>query len=456
MTRDKDSAAAALTAAAEMGARYLDGIAARPVAPDADALAGLAALDGSLPDKGMTAAEVLALLDRAASPATMASAGPRYFGFVIGGSVPASLGAAVLSAAWDQNAGLAAMSPAAAAIEDVAARWVLELLGFPEDCGVGFTTGATMANLTALAAARHSELAAGGWDVNERGLFGAPEITVFVGEEVHASLLKALALLGLGRSRVKHLPVDGQGRIKATNLPRIDGPTIVCLQAGNVNTGASDPFLPLTEWGRAGEAWIHVDGAFGLWALAARDRAPLVAGIEYADSWATDAHKWLNVPYDSGLAIVRDRAALHAAMNSTAAYLAAGEGRDGLAYSPEMSRRARGIEVWAAIRAMGRQGIADLVSRCCRLAIRFADGLRAAGFEVLNDVVLNQVLVSFGDDARTQRVVAAVQRDGTAWCGGTVWQGRAAMRISVSSWATTEADVDRSLAAIVRLAAATN
>jgi glutamate/tyrosine decarboxylase-like PLP-dependent enzyme len=456
MERDKDGAAAALIKAAEMGGRYLDGLGDRRVAPDAEMLAGLSGLDEPLPESGTPAGEVLALLDRAASPATMASAGPRYFGFVIGGVVPASLGAAVLSAAWDQNAGLAAMSPAAAAIEDVAARWVLELLGLPADCGVGFTTGATMANLTALAAARHSELAAAGWDVDERGLFGAPEIRVYVGEEVHASLLKALALLGLGRSRVERLPVDGEGRIRPTGLPKIEGPAIVCLQAGNVNTGASDPFLPLTEWAREGEAWCHVDGAFGLWALAARDRAPLVAGVEYADSWATDAHKWLNVPYDSGFAIVRDRAALHNAMNSTAAYLVAGQGRDGLAYSPEMSRRARGVEVWAAIRSLGRAGVADLVSRCCRLAARFAEGLKAAGFEVLNEVVLNQVLVSFGDDGRTQRVIAAVQREGTAWCGGTVWQGRAAMRISVSSWATTEADVDRSLAAIVKVAAAVN
>ncbi|MBN8995267.1 MAG: aspartate aminotransferase family protein [Rhizobiales bacterium] len=455
MGREKD-AAAALAAAAGMAGRYLEGIGERRVAPDAAALAGLVALDTPLPDRGMPATEVLALLDRAASPATMASAGPRYFGFVIGGAVPASLGAAVLSAAWDQNAGLAAMSPAAAAIEEIAARWILDLLGFPTDSGVGFTTGATMANLTALAAARHSELAAAGWDVNERGLFGAPEITVFVGEEVHASLLKALALLGLGRSRVRHLPVDGQGRIRATGLPRIEGPTILCLQAGNVNTGASDPFLPLTEWGREGEAWIHVDGAFGLWALAARGYARRLAGIEYADSWATDAHKWLNVPYDSGFAIVRDRASLHAAMNSTAAYLAAGEGRDGLAYAPEMSRRARGIEVWAAIREMGREGVADLVARCCSLAVRFAEGLAAAGCEVLNDVVLNQVLVAFGDDERTRRVIAAVQRDGTAWCGGTVWQGRAAMRISVSSWATTEEDVDLSLAAILKAALSAN
>lgn len=455
MSRDKD-AAAALMAAAAMGARYLEGLGERRVAPYAAAIAGLAALDTPLPDRGLPATEVLALLDQAASPATVASAGPRYFGFVIGGSVPASLGAAVLAAAWDQNAALAAMSPAAAAIEDIAARWILDLLGLPTECGVGFTTGATMANLTALAAARHAELAAAGWDVNERGLFGAPEITVFVGEEVHASLLKALALLGLGRARVRHLPVDGQGRIRATALPKIDGPTIICLQAGNVNTGASDPFLPLTEWGRAGEAWIHVDGAFGLWALATRDYAAELAGIDYADSWATDAHKWLNVPYDSGFAIVRDRASLHAAMNSTAAYLAAGEGRDGLAYAPEMSRRARGIEVWAAIREMGRDGVADLVARCCRLATRFATGLAAAGWEVLNEVVLNQVLVAFGDDDRTRRVIAAVQRDGTAWCGGTVWQGRAAMRISVSSWATTEADVDRSLAAILKAAATAN
>jgi glutamate/tyrosine decarboxylase-like PLP-dependent enzyme len=453
---ERSPAAAALEAAATLGARYLDALPGRRVAPDASMLAALESLGGPVPERPAPPEDVLRLLDGAASPATVASAGPRYFGFVTGGSVPAALGANVLAAAWDQNAALEVMSPAAARLEETAGRWVLDLLRLPADAAVGFTSGATMGNFTALAAARQAVLAKAGWDVGERGLFGAPEITVVVGDEVHASALKALGLLGLGRSRVVRVPTDGQGRMRPDAFPDIAGPAIVCLQAGNVNTGAFDPFVPICEMAHAAGAWIHVDGAFGLWALAASARAHLAAGANIADSWATDAHKWLNVPYDSGLVIVRHRQALHAAMAATAAYLPEGEARDGMSFAPEMSRRARGVEVWAAIRSLGREGIADLVERCCRLAAAFAAGLSAAGFEILNDVVLNQVLVAFGDADRTRRVIAAVQRDGTCWCGGTTWHGRAAMRISVSSWATTDADIETSLAAIVRIARTVN
>jgi glutamate/tyrosine decarboxylase-like PLP-dependent enzyme len=304
-----------------------------------------------------------------------------------------------------------------------------------------------------LAAARHAQLERVGWNVEEQGLFGAPPITVIVGEEAHASLYKALGMLGLGRNRVVKVPADGQGRMRADAFPRISGPTIVCLQAGNVNTGVFDPaseICPLTHEARA---WVHVDGAFGLWAVAAPARAHLMAGFDQADSWATDAHKWLNVPYDSGLAFVRYPEMLRAAMTVSAAYLIEGESREPSHYTPESSRRARGVEVWAALRSLGRAGLADLIEHNCRFATRFAEGLRAAGYQVLNEVVINQVLVSFGEADLTRRVIAAIQDDGTCWCGGTVWQGHAAMRISVSSWATTEDDVERSLEAMLRIAA---
>jgi glutamate/tyrosine decarboxylase-like PLP-dependent enzyme len=309
-----------------------------------------------------------------------------------------------------------------------------------------------MANLAALAAARHAVLERAGWNVEEQGLAGAPSVSVVVGDEVHVSVLKALSLLGFGRARLLRVPVDGQGRMRADHLPALDGPAILCAQAGNVNTGACDPLRAICERAHASGAWVHVDGAFGLWALASPAHAPLADGAELADSWATDAHKWLNVPYDCGVAIVREPGALRLAMASSAAYLAAGDLRDGAAFVPELSRRARGVEVWAALRSLGRRGVAELVERCCRLARRVAAGARAAGHEVLNDVVLNQVLVSFGDAERTQRIIQAVQRDGTCWCGGTVWQGRAALRFSVSSWATRDADIDRSLRAIDRIA----
>ncbi len=444
--------AALLADAARRAAAYLDAVADRHVAPSPEAVAALSALDVPLPDGPADPAAVLDELDRRVSPATMAMAGPRFFGFVIGGALPSTVAANVLATAWDQNCAKWAVTPGTAAIEKAALRWVLEALGLPREAAGGFVTGATVANFTALAAARHALLARDGWDVEAQGLFGAPPLTVVVGAEVHVSVRKALAMLGLGRDRVETVAVDGQGRLLGRALPPLGPRTIVCLQAGNVNTGAFDPAPEVIARAREAGAWVHVDGAFGLWAAAAPRRAHLAAGLADADSWATDAHKWLNVPYDSGLALVRDATALGAAMGITAAYLPEPGVRDPADSTPELSRRARGVEVWAALRTLGRSGLADLVERSCRHAARFAAGLAAAGHAVLNEVVLNQVLVSFGDDERTRRVIAALQAEGTCWCGGTVWQGRTAMRISVSSWATTDDDVARSLAAMLRVA----
>ncbi|HEX5612870.1 MAG TPA: aminotransferase class V-fold PLP-dependent enzyme [Burkholderiales bacterium] len=441
--------------AAERSLRYLESLDSRPVAPRPEAVAALKAFDIPLPERGAGDEATLRLLDEVGTPATMAMAGPRFFGFVIGGSLPVTLAANWLAGAWDQNTGLYRVTPGTAHIEQVALRWLLELLRLPRECGGAFVTGATVANLCALAAARHAVLARAGWDVEARGLFGAPEVTVIVSEENHPSVMKSLGVLGLGRNRVLKAKVDRQGRILPDQLPELHGPTILCTQAGNVNTGACDPVAEICRRAKPAGAWVHVDGAFGLWAAAAPARAALVAGIEAADSWATDAHKWLNVPYDSGLAFVRDAHALQAAMAITAEYLPTqSEGRNPSDFTPELSRRARGVEIWSALHALGRAGVAEMIERNCALARHFADRLAAAGFEILNDVVLNQVLVAFGDARQTARVIDAVQADGTCWAGITVWQGRTAMRISVSCWSTTDADVDRSVEAMVRIARA--
>jgi glutamate/tyrosine decarboxylase-like PLP-dependent enzyme len=432
---------------------YLDGLDARPVAPDIDAVARLVALDTPLPTQAGDPADTLRTLDELGSPATIASAGPRFFGFVIGGSLPVALAADWLAGAWDQNSALHRVTPGTAVLEQVALRWLLDVLGLPAGCGGAFVTGATTANLCALAAARHAVLAQAGWDVEAQGLIGAPPVTIAIGEEAHPSVTKSLGILGLGRKRVIRVPVDGQGRMIAAQLPRLAGPTIICVQAGNVNTGAFDPIAEVCDRAREAGAWVHVDGAFGLWAAAAPSRAHLAQGIAGADSWATDAHKWLNVPYDSGLAFVRDAHALQAAMAITAEYLPTESAhRNPGDFTPELSRRARGVEVWAVLHALGRAGVAELIERNCAQARRFADKLSAAGFEILNEVVLNQVLVSFGTAEHTLRVIKLIQQEGTCWAGPTVWQDRTAMRISVSSWATTDADVDRSVEAIVRVA----
>ena len=444
---------ALLRNAATRASRYLQNLPERRVSPSLSALDGLRRLSVPLQDHPLSPEEVLEELDTIGSPATVASAGGRFFGFVIGGSLPAALAANILAAAWDQNAGLETTSPVAADLEKVCRGWILRLFGLPAEAEVGFVTGATMANFAGLAAARHALLQAQGWDVEARGLFGAPPFTVIVGDEVHVSLLKALGMLGLGRGRVVRVPVDGQGRMIPARIPRIEGPTVVCLQAGNVNTGAFDPAEEIVAALQGSGAWIHVDGAFGLWAAASASRRHLARGVEQADSLATDAHKWLNVPYDSGLVLVRDGRHLNAAMSSSAAYLIEGETRDPHLFVPEMSRRARAIEIWAALRSLGRDGLAGMIDRSCDQARRFADALTAAGHAVLNEVVLNQVLVSFGSPEVTRQVIARVQEEGTCWCGGTVWQGKTAMRISVSSWATTDDDVARSIDAILQCAA---
>ena len=451
--RAKAGDAALLRDAAGRGIRYLEGLDARGVAPAPAAVAGLARFDEPLPEGPSDPAAVLRLLDEVGSPATVAIAGGRFFGFVIGGALPVTVAANWLASAWDQNTGLWNVTPATAVLEEVALSWMIDLFGLPQATGGAFVTGATVANFTALAAARHAVLARAGWDVEAQGLFGAPKVTVVVGAEAHPTLIKALGLLGLGRRRVLTVPTDGQGRMRADALPAIAGPAIVCAQAGNVNTGATDPLEAMVTYARAAQAWLHVDAAFGLWAAAAPSRAPQVAGIARADSWATDAHKWLNVPYDCGLAFVRDAHALRAAMAITAEYLPTETPRRNPSdHTPELSRRARGVEVWAALKTLGQTGVAELVERTCRHARRFAAGLTSAGYRVLNEVALNQVLVSFGDAAATERVIAGIQSDGTCWCGGTVWQGQTAMRISVSCWATTDEDVEKSLAAMIRIA----
>jgi glutamate/tyrosine decarboxylase-like PLP-dependent enzyme len=442
-----------LADAARRAIRYLETLDSRPVAPSPAAVAGLKAFEEALPAGPGDPADTLRLLDEAGSPATMAMAGRRFFGFVIGGSLPVALGANWMAGAWDQNAVLYRPTPGVAFIEQVALRWLLDVLRLPPTAAGGFVTSATTANLCALAAARHSLLGTIGWNVEARGLFGAPEITVLAGAEVHPSATKALGILGLGRSRFVTVPVDGMGRMRADCIPAFSGPTLICTQAGNVNTGAFDPIGEIVRRTRPLGAWVHVDGAFGLWAAASPALARLAEGMELADSWATDAHKWLNVPYDCGLVFVREPAALRAAMAMTADYLPTEtEQRNPSDFTPELSRRARGVEVWAVLRTLGRAGLAEMFERNCAQARRFAEKLAAAGFEILNEVELNQVLVAFGDAERTRRVIEGLQAEGTCWCGVTVWQGRTAMRISACSWATTLADVDRSVEAMIRVA----
>ena len=443
-----------LTDAMQRSVTYLEGLDARGVAPPANAAAALSALDVPLPDGPTDPREVLRELDQLVSPATMAMAGGRFFGFVIGGSLPVALAADWLASAWDQNTGLYKTTPGTAHLEQVALRWLLEALDLPRGAAGAFVTGTTVAHITALAAARHVVLERVGWNVEADGLFGAPPVTVIVGEEAHPTLHKALGVVGFGRTRVHRVPVDGEGRMRADKLPAISGPTILCVQVGNVNTGACDPVREICEATRGSGAWVHVDGAFGLWARAARSRAHLVDGLELADSWATDGHKWLNVPYDSGIAIVRDGNALRAAMAVTAEYLPTDSAfRNPSDYTPELSRRGRGVDVWAAMRALGRSGIEEMIERNCRQARMFAEELGKLGFAILNDVVLNQTLVSFGEPDFTRRVIAAIQEEGTMWAGETVWQGKTAMRISVCSWATTDDDVRKSVNAIRRVVA---
>lgn len=440
-------------------ADWFQSLESRPVRATTTADELRQALGGPLPEDGCGAGEVTELLAKFGMTGTVASAGPRYFGFVVGGSLPAAVAADWLVSAWDQNAGIFALSPLASVVEQIAGSWLKELAGLPPSMTFGFVTGGHMANFTGLAAARHRVLRNAGWDVESNGLFGAPPIDVVVSEEAHYTISTALRLLGLGSERVRRIATDHQGRMRADELAAFvrvgKGPCIISAQAGNVNSGAFDPLTEIAEIAQERHAWLHVDGAFGLWAAASGAHAGLVRGIERADSVASDAHKWLNVPYDCGLVFCADAVAHSSAMSVTAAYIVATGGeRDAHNFVPEESRRARGLPVFAALRSIGRHGFRELIERNCRQARRFASALGDAGFEVLNDVQLNQVLVSFGTPDQTLRTIAAIQEDGTCWCGGTTWKGMTAMRISVANWSTTDEDVERSIDAIVRVARA--
>ncbi|HET8599125.1 MAG TPA: aminotransferase class V-fold PLP-dependent enzyme [Segeticoccus sp.] len=458
MTDDSDLHAL-LARAAAAAADFRTGLAERPVRPDVDLDAARVAFAGPLSRQPVPASQVLEELLTAAEPALVASAGPRFFGFVTGGALPAATAADMLAAGWDQCAYTSVLSPAAAAAEEAAGTWIKELLGLPLSASVGFVTGAQGANTVGLAAGRHHILGHRGWDVERDGLTGAPAVRVVAGAERHATIDRSLRLLGLGTAALTPVAARPDGAIDVAALAGVlqadsDRPTIVCLQVGNVNTGACDDLTAAVELAHQHDAWVHVDGAFGLWAAANPATAHLVAGLERADSWGCDGHKWLNVPYDSAFAICSRPKAHAAAVAYTASYLIGSGGavpRLG-DLTLESSRRARGFAVWAALRELGRDGVAALVDRCCRLARRMAEGLAAGGADIVNDVVLNQVLVGFDDDAHTDRVIAAVQADGTCWLGGTTWRGRRLMRVSVSNWSTTEEDADRSVAAILRLA----
>ena len=445
---------------AGLALEFLEGLPGRRVGPRAGVEELRAALGGPLPERGEVPLDVVERLAREADPGLVAMAGPRYFGFVIGGHLPATLAADWLTSAWDQNATLYVTSPANSVAEEVAAAWLLDLLGLPAGASLGYVTGGQMANFTCLAAARHAVLRRAGWDVEADGLYGAPETDVVVSQDAHVTVLVALQMLGLGRQRVKRVATDDQGRMRPDSLREVlqgcEGPLIVCAAAGNVNTGSFDALEEIVPVVHERGGWVHVDGAFGLWAAASPGLRHLVRGAGEADSWAVDAHKWLNVPYDCGLAVTAHPDAHRASMNAAAAYVqpSGGAVRDPFDFTPEFSRRARGFTVWAALRSLGRSGVAELVERCCALARRMADRLRGElGVEILNDVVLNQVLVRFhGSDERTREVIRKVQEDGTCWLGGTTWHGMAAMRISISNWSTTAADIDASAEAILRQA----
>lgn len=437
-----DSTRRLLAEAARRGADYLERLDERPVFPrDADVERLRVALAGDLPAVPTPEDDILRFLDDYGSPATVASAGGRYFGFVTGGALPASVAAHVLATAWDQNAFSFTGSPAAALFDEAAMRWLKSVFGLPMECVGALVVGASAANFAGLAAARHAVLARAGWNVEEQGLRNAPEVTVIIGAEAHATINKLVPLLGIGRAQLVRVPVDSQGRMRADCLPEIRGPAIVVIQAGNVNSGAFDPAREIIARARAGGAWVHVDGAFGLWAAVSDRRRHLMDGFADADSWATDAHKWLNVPYDCGIAFVRHEDPLRAAMSISADYLLLGRHRDAIDITIDGSRRARSFDVWAALRSLGRNGLAAMIDRNCDQAKWLADELAAAGIEVLNDVVLNQVVAVFGSDDVTQRIIVDLQNAGACWCGGTRWRGRQAMRISVSSWATTQEDM---------------
>ena len=436
----------------EYAVKYLYELPGKRVFPGEEALKQLDAFSIELPASATNPEEVLEILNRIGSANTVASNGGRYFGFVFGGTLPASLAASWLASTWDQNAAFRITSPIGAQLEKVAGNWLLSLLQLPVKSAVGFVTGTTMANFCGVLAARHCIYQRKGWNSKSKGINGAPNIRVVVGEEIHASMLRALIFAGFGTDNLVRVPTDEQGRIIAAKMPVLDDSTLVCVQAGNVNTGSIDPIKEICLLAKDSGAWVHVDGAFGLWARVSPVRSAMAAGCELADSWAIDLHKWLNVPYDAGLVICKEPAYLQEALSVSAAYLPDSIEREPYFYTPEMSRRARGIETWAALYSLGKNGVVDLIERCCTCARLFAKNLQQAGFQILNEVTLNQVLVSFGDASLTNRVIKKIQEDGTCWCGGTVWKGTTAMRISVSSWMTTEADVEKCSATMIKIA----
>jgi glutamate/tyrosine decarboxylase-like PLP-dependent enzyme len=433
----------------EYAKRYIEDLKDCRVYPDRGATSGLRVFDTPLQEEPIDPGKVLMQLNEFGSPATVRSTSGRYFGFVTGGSLPASLSGKLLATVWDQNTAMSVMSPVVSKLETVAGAWLIDLFGLPAESGFGFVTGDTMANFTALAAARHQLLKNLGWDVEAKGMFRAPEIRVIVGQEVHVSVLKALSMLGFGKDRIISVAADDQGRMVASKINVDESPTIICTQAGNVNTGAFDPIEEICLL-RNENVWVHVDAAFGMWAAASGEKRYLAKGIERADSWATDAHKWLNVPYDCGVVLVRNKESIFSSMSATAAYLKTDDVREPFHYVPEMSREARAIPVWAALKSLGKRGVAELVERNCNQAVLFSELLRDAGCIILNEVVLNQVLVSFGDAVTTRKVIELVQKDGVCWCGETSWQGNRAMRISVSGWNTTEDDIRKSAESVVK------
>jgi glutamate/tyrosine decarboxylase-like PLP-dependent enzyme len=428
---------------------YMDNVSERNVYPTEDALQSLSLLRETMPEKPGNPTEILNLLHTVGSPATLTQTGGRYFGFVCGGSIPAALAAKWLNDVWDQNAALYVMSPVVSELESICESWISCLLGLPENTAAGFVSGTSTALLCSLVAARNDLLKRMDWDVSSKGLFGAPEIRVIVSEQAHASVFKALAFVGLGRDRAIIVPADDQGRIIPEKVPKLDNKTLLILQAGNVNSGSFDPFDIICNAAMDTGAWIHVDGAFGLWAAACRSRSQLTKGMEKADSWSVDAHKTLNAPYDCGIVLCRHREALASAMQATGSYITYSEHRDGMLYTPEMSRRARAVELWATLKALGREGIDLLVEGLCQRAEQFAKGLRAQGFRILNDVVFNQILVACETPDLTRLTLEAVQSSGECWCGGSTWNREPVIRISVCSWATTAADVECSIEAFV-------
>jgi glutamate/tyrosine decarboxylase-like PLP-dependent enzyme len=429
---------------------YMRTVQDRPVFPAPAAIAALAAFREPLPDAPADPRDLLATLHRLGSPATVAQTGGRYFGFVNGGIIPAALAAKWLGDAWDQNAGLYVISPVASVLEEVCENWLVDLLGLPAGTAAGFVSGTSNASLCGLAAGRDFLLNRKGWDVGSRGLFGAPELRVVLGAGAHSTVYKALSILGLGKDRLIKVPVDNQGRMLADKLPPLDDNTLLILQAGNVSTGSFDPFAAILPRARAAGAWVHVDGAFGLWAAASPALRPLTAGLELADSWSVDAHKTLNAPYDNGIVLCRHRDALVRAMSMTGAYIVYSENRDGMNFTADMSRRARAVELWASLKALGRSGAAGLVEDLCRKARLFAAALQNADFRILNDVCFNQVLVACRDEALTKKTLENLQQSGECWCGPTQWQGETVIRISVCSYRTTDEDIERSVRAFVK------